>query len=223
MPNIQYFIHIHSGITTKPPPYLSLTPTSPTNGPYSNPGHLTVKLTEWGFELNPYDACIANKTIDGKQCTIMWHVDDLKIYHVDSKVIESIIKLLDEEFGIYAPLIATQGKIHDYVGIVIDYTTQGKVVFTMFDYIDNVLNDLLEVFSGTELTPACNHLFNKNGNQTKVIPEEQENFYHHVSKLLYLSYCSCYDIQTAVSYLCNRVQNPYIDDMNKLIWTMKHL
>ena len=27
-------------------------------------------LKDMGFELNPYDECVANKTIDGKQCTI---------------------------------------------------------------------------------------------------------------------------------------------------------
>jgi hypothetical protein len=28
-------------------------------------------LQGMGFELNPYDACVANKVIDGKQCTIV--------------------------------------------------------------------------------------------------------------------------------------------------------
>ena len=44
---------------------------------------LSKKLVEWGFEINPYDCCVANKTVNGKQCTILWHVDDLKISHVD--------------------------------------------------------------------------------------------------------------------------------------------
>jgi hypothetical protein len=49
--------------------------------------NLSTQLAEWGFEINPYDFCVANKTIDGKQCTIVWHVDDLKISHVDRKVV----------------------------------------------------------------------------------------------------------------------------------------
>ena len=44
---------------------------------------LSKKLVEWGFEINPYDCCVANKMVNGKQCTILWHVDDLKISHVD--------------------------------------------------------------------------------------------------------------------------------------------
>ncbi|KAL7537307.1 hypothetical protein ACHAXR_007723, partial [Thalassiosira sp. AJA248-18] len=43
--------------------------------------------------------CIANKMINGSQCTIVWHVDDLKISHVDSTVIDDIIASLKEEYG----------------------------------------------------------------------------------------------------------------------------
>ena len=32
---------------------------------------LSKKLVKWGFEINPYDWCVANKTINGKQCTIL--------------------------------------------------------------------------------------------------------------------------------------------------------
>ena len=47
---------------------------------------LSKQLIKWGFELNPYDSCVANKMINGKQCTILWHVDDLKISHVDLRL-----------------------------------------------------------------------------------------------------------------------------------------
>ena len=48
-------------------------------------------LEEMGFKLNPYDPCVANKVIDGNQCTICWYVDDTKISHCDSKVVDSVI------------------------------------------------------------------------------------------------------------------------------------
>jgi hypothetical protein len=43
---------------------------------------LSSKLVSWGFTINPYDWCVANKMIDGTQCTVLWHVDDMKISHV---------------------------------------------------------------------------------------------------------------------------------------------
>jgi hypothetical protein len=45
-------------------------------------------LKKEAFKMNPYDACVWNKDIDGKQCTICFHVDDCKISHVSDKVID---------------------------------------------------------------------------------------------------------------------------------------
>ena len=61
--------------------------------------NLSTQLKEWGFEINPYDFCVANKMINGKQCTIVWHVDDLKISHVEPTVVTTILNLLDKKYG----------------------------------------------------------------------------------------------------------------------------
>jgi hypothetical protein len=44
---------------------------------------LVADLEGDGFVLNPYDSCVANKVVDGKQMTVCWHVDDLKVSHCD--------------------------------------------------------------------------------------------------------------------------------------------
>ena len=44
-----------------------------------------------GFELNDYDKCVANKIIEGKQCTVVWYVDDNKISHMNSQVVDQCI------------------------------------------------------------------------------------------------------------------------------------
>ena len=43
-------------------------------------------LEEKGYEFNPYDQCVANKMIQGKQHTVRFHVDDLMDSHVNPKV-----------------------------------------------------------------------------------------------------------------------------------------
>ena len=48
---------------------------------------LTGYLIEQGFKLNPYNECVANKQIEGHQCTILWHIDDLKLSHVSDRVL----------------------------------------------------------------------------------------------------------------------------------------
>ena len=36
---------------------------------------LSTKLFDWGFTANPYDSCVMNKEINGRQCTVLWHVE----------------------------------------------------------------------------------------------------------------------------------------------------
>ena len=54
--------------------------------------------TKQGYKINPYDGCMANKVIKGKQIMICFHVDDCKISHESSKVIDDIIDWLRSEY-----------------------------------------------------------------------------------------------------------------------------
>ena len=92
---------------------------------------LTSKLVEWGFTINLYDWCVANKQINGQQCTLVWHVDDMKISHVDNKVVNDFINKLEQEFGKEAPLTTRRGKIHDCLGMTLDFSLPGKVQIRM--------------------------------------------------------------------------------------------
>ena len=56
-------------------------------------------LEKEGFKINLYDTCVANKIINGKQCTITWHVDDLKISHVEQAVVDKTICNLEKTYG----------------------------------------------------------------------------------------------------------------------------
>jgi len=47
-----------------------------------------------GFKLNPYDPCVANSQVRGKQCTVAWYVNDNKISHVDATVVTDAIEKL---------------------------------------------------------------------------------------------------------------------------------
>ena len=44
-------------------------------------------LKSIGFVVNPCDPCVANKMARGKQLTVVWHVDDLKVSHVSVAVV----------------------------------------------------------------------------------------------------------------------------------------
>ena len=61
-----------------------------------------------------------NKIVYDKQCTIIWHVDDLKTSHVDPAVISSVLSDIDAEYGKIAKMTITRGKVHKYLGMTID-------------------------------------------------------------------------------------------------------
>jgi hypothetical protein len=185
---------------------------------------LSAKLQEWGFVINPYDFCVANKFINGKQCTILWHVDDLKISHVDHKVVSLMIDQLDETFGQDAPLTITRGKVHDYLGMTLDFATPGKIKVLMVDYIENMLKDLPADMDGEAATAAANHLFEVNTKDPTMLDEDRAVLFHHnVAKLLFLCKRARPDIQTAVAFLCKRVKAPDEDDYKKLTRVVRYL
>jgi hypothetical protein len=184
---------------------------------------LSTTLINWGFEINPYDPCVANKIINGTQCTILWHVDDLKISHKQKSVVTHILDALTKEFGKEAPLSIWHGKTHDYLGMRIEYIDNGRVQFTMFDYINKMLDELPSEMSGTAATPAANHLFAVNDVADKLDKDTAEFFHHNTAKLLWLCKRARPDLQTAVAFLTTRVKSPDVDDYKKLRRVMQYL
>ena len=49
------------------------------------------------FIINPHDPCVANKTVRGKQLTITWHVDDVKVSCKDKTAVDEFIQLIRDE------------------------------------------------------------------------------------------------------------------------------
>ena len=138
--------------------------------------------------------------------TIGWHVDDLKISHSDMNAIEHIIAKLNSEFGKEAPLTVNRGKIHEYLGMTIDYSQPGNVIFSMIDYIQRLLDEApVELLKGASTSPASNYLFNVNENCTKLDPSTAIMYHHIVAQLLFLAKRTRPDLLPAISVLCTRV------------------
>ena len=181
-------------------------------------------IKECGFKVNPYDWCVVNKDINGKQCMIGWHVDDLKISHVDKNVVEDIIKALDNKYRNESPITVHRGPIQEYLGMTINYTLKGKVSFSMPQYIEDLLLECPEsIMKGTSTTPAANHLFQTNENAEKLGVTDAVLYHHLVAKLLYLGKGTRPDLLTAISFLCTRIQNPDVDDFKKLGRCLRYL
>ena len=96
--------------------------------------YLTGTLDDWIFELKPCGKCDINKYIYGLWCTIICHVDTLKIPHVEFKVVDRIINMLNEKYWMEAPLTITQDKVHEYLGTTIYLLSEGNIIIWMDKY-----------------------------------------------------------------------------------------
>ena len=147
-------------------------------------------------------------------------MDDLKISHKDPDV------ELNKQYGELQALTATRGKVHDFLGMTLDYTEKGKVIIGMRQYVKKLIDEAPSDFNGTSPTPAAKHLFEID-TRTQNIPlltAEKKNIFHHITaQLLFLSKRARPDVQTAVAFLTTRVTRPDIHDWKKLGRVIKYL
>ena len=181
------------------------------------------------FKKNPYDPCVVNKTVDGSQCTILWHVDDLRISHVDERVVSDVIEALSGEYGDIMPLTVSRGKVHDYLGMVFDYTTDGDVLVQMYQYIEELIRNAPERYKvGVgSATPAPSHLYEvrdqQGGGVNKLTEKMREEYHSLTAQCLFLAKRARPDLQTAVAFHCTRVLFPDEDDDLKLGRMIRYL
>ena len=71
---------------------------------------LATDLQEAGYQINPYDPCVANKIINRKQHTVSWHIDDLKFSHKSPKVNDEFVKWIRKKYGTIGKVKVTRGK-----------------------------------------------------------------------------------------------------------------
>eukprot|EP00957_Ditylum_brightwellii_P074990 5699034-Ditylum_brightwellii.AAC.1 len=166
-------------------------------------------LKELGFEVNPYDLCVANKMISGKQMTICWHVDNLKISNVDSR---EVTKMLDVPQKKYGKMKTTRGKVHNYLGMNLDYRQRGNVRIGIVKYTKKTIETFLEKIEGSVNTPATEYLFVVNEDEIKLSEEKAQTFHMSTVKLLFLCKRVRQDIQTGAAFLTTWVKEPNEDD-----------
>ena len=83
--------------------------------------------------------CTFNKMVFGEQVTVQFYVDDLKVSHQDQAVLDDFLDELRSEFRQEDELTENKGLVHKYLGITINYSIPGKVVFTLFNYLEDVI------------------------------------------------------------------------------------
>ena len=173
----------------------------------------TSVLKDMGFELNPYDQCVANRMVNGSQQTICFYVDDNKISHVDPEVNTEVIKRIEERFG---KLDIWRGTKHDLLGMKVDFIGDGKVTIDLRDHIKEGIEAFGDDVSRKVSSPATKHLHSVNPNSAKLSAKQADTFHSVVSKMLWIAHRARPDIDPAISFLCTRVKSPTREDWYKL-------
>ncbi len=116
-------------------------------------------------------------------------------------------------------------KVHNYLDMIFDCSSEGKVMVTMMEYIKNIIKDFPEEIVGTKMSPVADHLFAvRDPSLAKVLPEEQAMAFHRtMAQLLFLSARARQDIQPATAFLTNRVRSPGEDDWGKVKRVLSYL
>jgi hypothetical protein len=175
--------------------------------------------------VNPYDPCVANRIVKGKQHTVSWHVDDLKSSHVDSTVNDEFENWLDKTYASddIGKLKVVHGKRHDYLAMVLDFSIPGVLQVDMTDYVKGMIADFPEELSGKTKAPWNENLF-KVDPMSKMLDASQAKLFHtFVMKGMFLCKHGRQDIQPAIVFMATRVTQPNEGDWKKLIKMMNFL
>jgi hypothetical protein len=149
-------------------------------------------LLSINFIINPYDPCVANKFVKHKQLTVVWHVDDLKVSHRNPAIVTKMAdwlkatyeRLFDDGSG---KMQISRGKIHEYLGMTLDYSTPGQVSIIMIKYIEEILQLYSEHDNNnsTAKTPAAEHLFKVNEEAPSLTQDQATIFHNFVAKCFF--------------------------------------
>ncbi|KAG7364548.1 reverse transcriptase RNA-dependent DNA polymerase [Nitzschia inconspicua] len=182
-------------------------------------------LIEYGFEINPYDPCVANKMVNGKQLTVTWHVDDLKVSHIQPSVVTEFMQWVKTMYGKIGEVKITRGKVHEYLGMKLIYNSNGSLTIDMSDYIQS----MIDTFPSKELEgksvslPWNDNLFKVTKGSNKLEKKKAEQFHTTTAQGLFACKRARPDINPVIAFLTTRVKEPTQEDWMKLVRMMKYL
>ena len=78
------------------------------------------ELREYGFVINPYDPCVANKWTSEGQLHVVWHVDDMKVSHKNKEEMKKFVEYMKVIYGKKMPVVS--GNKNNYVRMDLYYS-----------------------------------------------------------------------------------------------------
>ena len=107
----------------------------------------------------------------------------------------------------------------------IDYSTPGKVTFSMDKYTSNIIDKFPEDLGKTAKKTAGKHLFTVRDDNTRhaFLKKKAQIFHRTVVQILFLATRSHHEGRTALTFLLTRVKDPNKDGWAKLRHLLRYL
>ena len=157
------------------------------------------------------------------QLTVVFHVDDLNCSCQNDSALDELFNNLQSEFGEEQKLQKLQklerevGTVHDYLGLRIDYSVPSKVIFTMYDYIEDIIVEAPNDLKPKNCKyPSNDKLFHVDEDSPKLSHAKADLFHRMVARILYASHRARPDVAVTTAFLCSRITAPTEEDYKKL-------
>ena len=149
----------------------------------------------------------------------------MKVSHKDKEVNKQFYKWCEKKYGseLNGHVKITEGKIHEYLAMKLDYTEKGKFKVDMKDYIKDMIVTFPGELSSKVQCPWNTRLFNNN-NQSELLDKHKKDTFHtFVMKCMFLGKRARPDVLVGISYLSTRVLNSNEEDWKKSTRLLSYL
>ena len=189
---------------------------------------LSGSLGKIGFNPNPHDICVLNRTNKDGKATIGIYVDDLMLICSSPTLAEAIILDLERE---YKQLKITRGAKHNNLGMVMDFSTEGVVKINKSGMIEEITRTpgvelLTKTVGATEENPKtpCHDLLLRTTEDSPLLDQPLCKIVHSITaKILFVASRGRPDLLTFISFMTKRVLHPTQEDGRKLLRALHYL
>ena len=179
---------------------------------------LSTFLGSIGFAPNSYEKCILNKKEPGGQTTIAVYVDDLLITSTKQSHAEAVVAALRDK---YKELKVTTGTVHNYLGMVMDFSNPPYVSISQVGMIEDIIRKAREspsmnASTASPKSPATEQLFEVSADSPRLTEGAQATLHSLLAKLNFVSGRGRPDFVLFLAGLLKRVLAPTEEDERKV-------
>jgi len=173
-----------------------------------------ILVTKLDYKVSAHDDCVFNM-FDSNGIiisTIVIHVDDGFVTGSSERILDDFFEKLTAELG---ELTIRRGRVHEYLGMLLDFSQPYMVHITIEKMIKQLLSDWN--VSKMRNSPARSDLFSVDESSIALDEESSKQLHRGIAQLLYLATHIRPDVLCPTIFLTSRVQKLTQQDLSKFM------